>query len=204
MNNKEDLVSIQNISIETNKNPVKEPVSSKDLNSENSSNIPKTQKRKTPSKYVAKPNYIENSPQILEPTQVSLKASKKNTPNSQSNYNRDYQKTNNYSNYKSNYQSTISQSNNFNPNDFVKKTPKKANSIKKNNQITNYLEEVSNQLANELTPKTIELTDYEKIQEEQAIISYQELLSLKDKSQDNNNETNDYLEDLKEFRKLLD
>ena len=43
-----------------------------------------------------------------------------------------------------------------------------------------YLEEISNRLSEELKPQTIELTDYEKRQEEQAVISYKELLKYKD------------------------
>ena len=67
----------------------------------------------------------------------------------------------------------------FNPSDFISNrtynNPIKVN----NNQSTDYLQELSNKLNEEITPKTIELTDYEKDQEEHAIISYQELLSLK-------------------------
>lgn len=67
----------------------------------------------------------------------------------------------------------------FNPSDFISNRtynkPIKVN----NNQSTDYLQELSNKLNEEITPKTIELTDYEKDQEEHAIISYKELLSFK-------------------------
>lgn len=67
----------------------------------------------------------------------------------------------------------------FNPEDFISNriynNPTKTN----HNPSTDYLKELSNKLNEEVTPKTIELTDYEKDQEEHAIISYQELLSLK-------------------------
>lgn len=67
----------------------------------------------------------------------------------------------------------------FNPEDFISNriynNPTKIN----HNPSTDYLKELSNKLNEEVTPKTIELTDYEKDQEEHAIISYQELLSLK-------------------------
>ena len=67
----------------------------------------------------------------------------------------------------------------FNPSDFISNrtynNPIKVN----NNQSIDYLQELSNKLNEEITPKTIELTDYEKDQEEHAIISYKELLSFK-------------------------
>lgn len=67
----------------------------------------------------------------------------------------------------------------FNPTDFINNRTYNTTPIVNNNTSTDYLKELSNQLNEEITPKTIELTDYEKDQEEHAIISYKELLSLK-------------------------
>lgn len=67
----------------------------------------------------------------------------------------------------------------FNPSDFISNRTYNTNHIVTNNTSTDYLKELSNQLNEEATPKTVELTDYEKEQEEHAIISYKELLSFK-------------------------
>lgn len=72
----------------------------------------------------------------------------------------------------------------------------------------NYLEEISNRLSEELKPQTIELTDYEKRQEEQAVISYKELLKYKDNNNNNNmydekQETINFIEELKNLRNSL-
>ena len=63
-----------------------------------------------------------------------------------------------------------------------------------------YLKEISDRIAAQLEPKTIELTDYEKNEEEQAIISYQELISLKGQIP----KTESQIEDRKEYINLLD
>ena len=51
-------------------------------------------------------------------------------------------------------------------------------------------------------PSNIELTDYEKKQEEEAIISYDELLKVKDKIYNitEDEETDDFIDELKSFR----
>lgn len=68
----------------------------------------------------------------------------------------------------------------------------------------NYLEEISNRLNEELKPQTIELTDYEKRQEEQAVISYKELLKYKDNNRyDEKQETINFIEELKNLRNSL-
>lgn len=78
----------------------------------------------------------------------------------------------------------------------------------KNNQSNNtkidYMKNLSQQLEQEIKPQTIELTDYEKKQEETAIISYKELLSSS-KNQQKNEEYNEkeLLEELKKFRNYL-
>lgn len=71
----------------------------------------------------------------------------------------------------------------FNPNDFIKNTSKEST----NNKEGDYLDLISKEINKELTSKTIELTDYEQEQEDKAVISYQELLSLKEKEQEEQN-----------------
>lgn len=69
-----------------------------------------------------------------------------------------------------------------------------------------YTEELTKKLEEELKPQTIELTEYEKEQEDAAIISYKELLSNnKDKVYNINDEddTTDFIKELKSFRKSL-
>ncbi len=68
-----------------------------------------------------------------------------------------------------------------------------------------YLEKLSNRLEQEAEPKTIELTEYEKNQEENAVISYHELLSLKGKEKTDLNANNkELLTDLKKLREYLE
>ena len=76
--------------------------------------------------------------------------------------------------------------------------------IKSNNQQMDYIKNLSQKLEQEIKPQTIELTDYEKKQEETAIISYKELLSSS-KKQDKKEEYDEkeLLEELKQFRNYL-
>lgn len=70
----------------------------------------------------------------------------------------------------------------------------------------NFMENIAKKMEEELKPQTIELTDFEKKQEEEAIISYQELLSTaKDKVYQitDDEETTDFIEELKSFRSEL-
>lgn len=89
----------------------------------------------------------------------------------------------------------------FDANDFVKKNK----SIKKEKVHDNYLEKISHDIAQEIKPKTIKLTEYEQKQEDSAIISYKELLSIKDNISvyENDDETVDFIEELKNFRNSL-
>ena len=89
--------------------------------------------------------------------------------------------------------------------------PNNQNNITQNNITQNnkdYLQEISEKIASELTPHTIELTDYEKQQEEEAIISYQELLKTKDNNEDNyendDEEIDSFIDELKKFRTNLE
>ena len=69
----------------------------------------------------------------------------------------------------------------------------------------NYTQAIAKQMEKEIKPQTIELTDFEKKQEQEAIISYQELLSNKDKLYQitDDEETTDFIEELKSFRSEL-
>ena len=65
-----------------------------------------------------------------------------------------------------------------------------------------FIEEISKRLSEEVEPQTIELTDYEKRQEEEAIISYDELLKVKDKIYNitEDEDTDEFIDELKNFR----
>lgn len=93
----------------------------------------------------------------------------------------------------------------FDLNDFVQRKEKVVPNIQENKKRIDYLKDVSYQMAKELQPQTIELTDYEKDQEEHAVISYQELLALKDGIQVQNDEedTIRFIDDLKKFKSHL-
>lgn len=69
-----------------------------------------------------------------------------------------------------------------------------------------FIENISKRMEEELQPQTIELTDYEKRQEEEAIISYQELLKVKDKLYKitDDEEIDTFIDELKEFRTDLE
>lgn len=69
-----------------------------------------------------------------------------------------------------------------------------------------FIEEISKRMEDELKPQTIELTDYEKKQEEEAIISYQELLKAKDRIYriTDDEEIDTFIDELKEFRTNLE
>ena len=69
-----------------------------------------------------------------------------------------------------------------------------------------FIEEISRRMEEELKPQTIELTDYEKKQEEEAIISYQELIKSKDRIYKitDDEEIDTFIDELKEFRTNLE
>ena len=68
-----------------------------------------------------------------------------------------------------------------------------------------YLENVKEKIEKEYKPVEIELTDYEKEQEETAIISYKELLKVKEQLYEENvvKENEEFINDLKAFRNNL-
>lgn len=92
----------------------------------------------------------------------------------------------------------------FEEKDIKKELPKlKENSSNMSNQ--EFIEEISKRLSEEVEPQTIELTDYEKRQEEEAIISYKELLKVKDRLYKitDDEEIDTFIDELKEFRTNL-
>lgn len=96
--------------------------------------------------------------------------------------------------------------NNFNLNELINKND--SIKIKEEKPLISrydYLEEIQARITEELKPQTIELTDYEKKQEEQAVISYKELLRFKDTNQynDEKQETIKFIEELKNLRNSL-
>lgn len=65
-----------------------------------------------------------------------------------------------------------------------------------------FASEIVERIEEEIKPSNIELTDYEKKQEEEAIISYDELLKVKDKIYNitEDEETDEFIDELKSFR----
>jgi len=68
-----------------------------------------------------------------------------------------------------------------------------------------FASEIVSKMEEEMKPSNIELTDYEKKQEEEAIISYDELQKVKDKIYNitEDEETDDFIDELKIFRSDL-
>ena len=91
----------------------------------------------------------------------------------------------------------------FNIKDFINTTnhPRENN----NKTVESYLEELSKKISEKEKQTPIELTEYEQNQEDNAIISYQELKSLKEKDEyiKKNNETEEFIENLKNLRDKL-
>lgn len=69
-----------------------------------------------------------------------------------------------------------------------------------------FASEIVSRMEEEMKPSNIELTDYEKKQEEEAIISYDELQKVKDKIYNitEDEETEDFIDELKIFRSDLE
>ena len=95
-----------------------------------------------------------------------------------------------------------------NLNDFIRRGQRSEELLRqeksKSDKIS-FLEQISKEIEKELGPQTIELTDYEKEQEESAIISYQELLKVKEELYEINaaKENDEFIQDLKAFRNGL-
>ena len=89
----------------------------------------------------------------------------------------------------------------FNVDEFVKRD-KSTSEI----STSDYLENISNAISEEIKPQTMELTGYEKEQEENAIISYKELLKASKSSNSVNvsqEDTSEFIEELKKLRNSL-
>ncbi len=92
----------------------------------------------------------------------------------------------------------------FNIDDFIKKEKIGSRKLDNSGMNREYLQEISRELESNVAPQTIKLTDYEQEQEDNAIISYKELLSANNKNQDNINDgTVEFIEELKKFRNNL-
>jgi hypothetical protein len=102
----------------------------------------------------------------------------------------------------------------MNLNDFIKKERKNGNSVKvltskdyesSSSSTISYMEKVSKRLEEATDNNPIELTDYEKKQEEEAIISYKELIENKDKIYNISDDEADieFITELKNFRDSL-
>ena len=92
--------------------------------------------------------------------------------------------------------------NKFNVNDFVRKD-NIYRKLDSSNMNIDYLQEVSRELANNAEPQPIKLTDYEQEQEDNAIISYKELVDVNRKENAVNDGTLEFIEELKNFRNNL-
>ena len=66
-----------------------------------------------------------------------------------------------------------------------------------------YLLNVSKELESSMEPQTIQLTAYEQEQEDNAIISYKELLNVNKNEKIVNDGTVEFIEELKKFRNNL-
>lgn len=112
------------------------------------------------------------------------------------------EKINKYSYYN---QNDNSNENNFNLTDLINRNDLTKLNREKTIKEYDYLEEIQSRMNEELKPQTIELTDYEKKQEEQAVISYKELLRFKENNQynDEKQETMKFIEELKNLRNSL-
>lgn len=69
-------------------------------------------------------------------------------------------------------------------------------------ETVSFAEDISRKMEEEIKPSNIELTDYEKKEEEEAIISYEELQKVKDKIYNitEDEETDEFIDELKSFR----
>lgn len=183
---KENIVPIKNISQNTIDATPKNQINREDFNQKEQVNISTLANKEniTSQKYTAKKTYED----IYE---LNIR---NNPSTSQTPISRNYQTE------------EINKDNNFEPLDFISR--KDIDNLKKatSSQATNreYLKEVSNSLNNSVNPSIIELTDREKEEEDQAVISYQELLNLKENKNNNRVEDTNFLNDLKEFRNLID
>ena len=190
--NKEDLVSINNLSIEEDvaKEKIKVVTKKEEKKHVSSKPLPKLIPAE---KYTARTNLVEyQKPKIQKPTETIL-TKNEHKPASQKPIKKNKEDIQ--------IPKIISITKDFDPIDFIKKETKLS---KEDNQKDDYIKNIAKQLEEEIIPQTINLTDYEKNEEEQAIISYQELLSLKEQSKNQDSKDKSFLEELKTLRSLLD
>ena len=78
----------------------------------------------------------------------------------------------------------------------------KMEDLYESNDSMDFANEIVKKMEDEVKPSNIELTEYEKKQEEEAIISYDELLKVKDKIYNltEEEENEEFLDELKTFR----
>lgn len=222
-NSKEDLIPIQNISTET-KTTIEKTIPKK-TTKPTESNLSKDKKissatdmkKVRPDSYKARPNYndkiiYQNPYQIHKVEENLVKKDKPSNPKQSSQ--KAYQKNILQNTSKVTSPVSITNEDTFNMdklsldlNEFIKKSNKIVPKIKDNKTYVSkdYLTEIAGKMAEELKPQTIELTEYEQEQEDHAIISYQELLSIKDQIvvKDDEDGNIDFLEELKKFRNNL-
>ncbi|MEE3344109.1 MAG: hypothetical protein VZS44_08485 [Bacilli bacterium] len=87
--------------------------------------------------------------------------------------------------------------------DFVKKNKYINRKLDSSDMNSDYLADISTEIENNIRPQTIQLTDYEQAQEDNAIISYKELVSAHQKEKVIDDGTVEFIEELKRFRNNL-
>lgn len=208
--NKEDLISIENISCEINKQNIEDNKEKTNISKET-----KQLNNQTTTNSLTDKSTMESTLKNTYKFQhLSPKIANQSIKHKEEKY---IARTNNVAEYQMpnilspttpilNKAQDITLSLDFNIDEFIKKDQKENLNVKASSPINSnkYLEEISKHLANEIVPQTVDLTDYEKIQEEQAIISYKELLTLKEKSNMEDSVDENFVDNLKEFYSLLD
>ena len=96
--------------------------------------------------------------------------------------------------------------NEFNASDFIRGSRLENDRHNGDSMSIDYLDEISKKIESEIKPQTVVLTDYEREQEENAIISYRELVDSNNGSGDDvvSDDTEGFLNSLKKFRNSLD
>ena len=91
----------------------------------------------------------------------------------------------------------------FDIKDYVRKDKVVNRKLDSSDMNSEYLQEVSRELKSNMAPQTIKLTDYEQEQEDNAIISYKELLNVNKNNNVVEDGTLEFIEELKKFRNNL-
>ena len=91
----------------------------------------------------------------------------------------------------------------FDVEDYVRKDKVVNRKLDSSDMNSEYLQEVSRELESNMVPQTIKLTDYEQEQEDNAIISYKELLNVNKNNNVVEDGTLEFIEELKKFRNNL-